>query len=108
MMPIVVKNFFSSITDLGTLVILLIAAHWNLVDRPTFGMVIMAYVFGRGIIGGQKQQLQAIAMPPPGSSGNSNPPSTPSTPIIPDASTTSLVLMLGVGIVEALRRKIGA
>jgi len=93
MMPIVIKNLFSSITDLGTLVILLIAAHWNLVDKQTFAMVIMAYVFGRGIIGGQKQQLQAIATP----SSNSNPP-PPTTP------TTSVVLLFAAGIAEAIRK----
>lgn len=99
-MPILIKNFFSSITDLGTLVILLIAAHWNLVDKQTFGMVIMAYVFGRGIIGGQKQQLQAIATPPPGSStGNSVTPNTP---------TTSIVLLFAAGAAEVIRRKLGA
>jgi hypothetical protein len=101
MMPIVIKNFFSSITDLGTLVILLIAAHWNLVDKQTFGMVIMAYVFGRGIIGGQKQQLQAIATPPPGSS-------TGNSATVPNNPTTSIVLLFAAGAAEVIRRKLGA
>lgn len=96
MTNIIAKNIASSITDLGALIILLIAAKSHLIANEIFGSIMVAYFFGRGIIGGQKNAIQAM------SNGSSN--VTDSSNRSSGNITTSLFIMLAAGVLENLRK----
>ena len=93
---LIAKNIASSITDLGALVILLIAARSHLIANEIFGSIMVAYFFGRGIIGSQKNTLQAINASPPNSSNESKDQN--------NNISTGLFLMLGAGAFEAIKK----